>query len=169
MKKTNICALYRRSWFALIVGRIRSIDAPVVPKRFADSVPKARIAVLVAGVPTRLPLTRIPAGGHEEGEEQNDERQIVEQEGVEDFRGGGPEAEEDGARDEQGKRPEGGHLAEMTLPEMRRQQRQKSDGEEQARERDRPGEACASAVEMRGRCRRDATFRQATPKAENRG
>ena len=36
------------------------MEAPVVPRKLADNVPKARIAVLVAGVPTRLPLTRMP-------------------------------------------------------------------------------------------------------------
>ena len=41
-------------------GRISTMEAPVVPRKLAVSVPKARIAVLVAGVPTRLPLTRMP-------------------------------------------------------------------------------------------------------------
>jgi len=49
-----------RSWFALIIGRISTIEAPVVPRKLADRVPKASIAVFVTGVPTRLPLTLIP-------------------------------------------------------------------------------------------------------------
>jgi hypothetical protein len=39
--------------FALMMGRIKTIEAPVVPRKLADKVPKARIAVLVAGVATR--------------------------------------------------------------------------------------------------------------------
>ena len=42
------------------IGRISSIDAPVVPSRLAAAVPSARIARLVSGVPTRLPATRMP-------------------------------------------------------------------------------------------------------------
>ena len=50
----------RGPWFALIIGRISTIEAPVVPRKLADKVPKASIAVLVAGVPTRFPPTRMP-------------------------------------------------------------------------------------------------------------
>ena len=47
----------------------------------------------------------------------------------------------------------------MMLPELMGYERQESDGEKQARERNRPGKACAGAVEMRG-CRRSTVFQQ---------
>src|SRR5262249_44557053 len=57
-KKTG--TLKGRAWVALITRRIKTIEAPVVPRRLADKVPKVSSAELVAGVPTRLPLTLMP-------------------------------------------------------------------------------------------------------------
>ena len=42
------------------MGRISTIEAPVVPTKLADKVPAASIAVLVPGVPTKFPLIRMP-------------------------------------------------------------------------------------------------------------
>ncbi len=103
------------------------------------------------------------AGNNEQREQQDDEGQIVEQEHMQDFGRGRPKSTRCDHGNDQGKRPEGGHLAEMTLPGMRRDQWQQGDGEKQTRERDRPREACASAVEMYGIGRRDAAFRQDHP------
>jgi len=60
MKKTNTWTLCRRSALARIIGRIRIIDAPVVPRKLALTAPKASSAVLVFGVPIRLPTIRMP-------------------------------------------------------------------------------------------------------------
>ena len=45
-----------RDAFARRNGRISSIDAPVVPIRFASTAPIARKTVLTAGVPANSPL-----------------------------------------------------------------------------------------------------------------
>lgn len=55
MKKTIVCTLCRRSSLARISGRISSIAAPVVPMKLASTPPKARMPVLIIGVPLRLP------------------------------------------------------------------------------------------------------------------
>ncbi len=66
-------------------GRISIIDAPVVPNRLADSAPKARIAVLVAGVPTRLPLTLMPPATTNSVNSSIDEGEVIEQQRVQDL------------------------------------------------------------------------------------
>ena len=88
------------------------------------------------------------AGHHEQGEQQQDERQIIEQDGVEHLGDGGGDAEHRGAGNEQGHRPERCDLAEMMLPEARRDQRQEGDRENESDKGNRPGEACAGTVEM---------------------
>ena len=100
------------------------------------------------------------AGNNEQREQQDDEGQIVEQEHMQDLGRGRPKSARCGQGNDQGKRPEGGHLAEMTLPGMRRDQRQHGDGEKQTGERHRPRQACAGAVEMHRNGRRDAAFGQ---------
>ena len=101
------------------------------------------------------------ARNNEQREQQDDERQVVEKKGVQDFRCRRPESRERSHGNDQGKRPEGGHLAEMMLPEFMGYEGEESDGEEQTREWNRPGKACAGAIEMRG-CRRSTVFQQKT-------
>ena len=60
MKKTMVWTLWRRFSLALMIGRINSMAAPVVPIQLAISVPMASIAVLTTGLPFRLPVTRTP-------------------------------------------------------------------------------------------------------------
>ncbi len=60
MKKTTTWTLWRRLSLARSTGRIMMIEAPVVPTKLAISVPIASSAVLVAGVPCRLPMIRMP-------------------------------------------------------------------------------------------------------------
>ena len=60
IKKTTVCTLYLRFWFARIRGRINNIAAPVVPIQLASSVPIKIINTLTMGFPTRLPLSRTP-------------------------------------------------------------------------------------------------------------
>ena len=60
MKKTMRCTLLFRYAFAWINGRMRSIDAPVVPTHEAIAVPIKSNTVLTNGVPRNVPRTRIP-------------------------------------------------------------------------------------------------------------
>jgi len=60
MKKMKTCALCLRLALARSIGRIISIDAPVVPIHDASAVPTTSISVLSAGVPTSVPRSRIP-------------------------------------------------------------------------------------------------------------
>ena len=50
MKKTTVCVTRVRSRFVWSSGRIRSIEAPVVPRKEARTLPAARKAVLTSGV-----------------------------------------------------------------------------------------------------------------------
>ena len=60
MKKTIVWRTRVRSRFVWRIGRIRSIEAPVVPMNEARIDPAARKAVLVRGVAIRSPRSRIP-------------------------------------------------------------------------------------------------------------
>ena len=60
MKKITECARCRRPSLAAISGRIKSIEAPVVPMTLAIAVPSARIPTLSHGVPENAPRTRMP-------------------------------------------------------------------------------------------------------------
>ena len=56
MKNTTMCATFLRWSLARIIGRIISIDAPVVPMKLASTAPMASIATFSPGLPRRLPL-----------------------------------------------------------------------------------------------------------------
>ena len=60
IKKTTVCAVCCRHLFARKIGRIKSIDAPVVPIQDASIVPIKIIRVLTLGVPDNRPFIRIP-------------------------------------------------------------------------------------------------------------
>ena len=60
MKKTIVWTLCRRQALALMIGRISSIAAPVVPIQLASTVPSSRMPVLTAGEPTSLPVSLMP-------------------------------------------------------------------------------------------------------------
>ena len=60
MKNTTTWILLSRAALARSSGRIRIMAAPVVPTMLAISVPNARIAVLVSGVPRNVPVTMMP-------------------------------------------------------------------------------------------------------------
>ena len=78
MKNTTTWALKRRPSLARMSGRIRIIEAPVVPMTLAIAAPKARIALLTSGEPLSEPLTDDAARGGEEREQHEDEGQIFE-------------------------------------------------------------------------------------------
>ncbi len=153
IKNTNTWTLCRRSSLARIIGRISTIEAPVVPTKLADKVPTASIAVLVPGVPTKIAADPDAAGYHEQRERDEDERDIFEEHGVQERRDGRRQPEGERRGHEQRERPEEGDLAEMMLPEMRRKHRQEGDGEQQPREGEPPEQAEPCAVEMV--CNRD--------------
>ena len=60
MKNTKTWILCRRSSLARIMGRISSIDAPVVPIQPASTVPIASRAVFIDGEPWMLPFMWMP-------------------------------------------------------------------------------------------------------------
>ena len=60
MKNTITWTLCRRSSLARMIGRIITMDAPVVPMRLASTVPIASRTVLAPGAPWMLPRTRMP-------------------------------------------------------------------------------------------------------------
>ncbi len=60
MKKMTVCLTRVRSRLVWSTGRIRSMEAPVVPRNEARTDPMARKAVLVSGVASRSPVRRIP-------------------------------------------------------------------------------------------------------------
>ena len=55
-----MCLTYSRSLLVRSIGRMRSMEAPVVPTRLAITEPTARKAVFTDGLPSRSPLSRIP-------------------------------------------------------------------------------------------------------------
>ena len=60
MKKTTVCFVRVRSRLVWSSGRMRSIDAPVVPRTEASTEPAARKPALVSGVATRSPRRSTP-------------------------------------------------------------------------------------------------------------
>ena len=60
MKNTTWCARRFRCLLARIIGRIRSMLAPVVPRMLASTAPSARNAVLNRGEPGSRPEITIP-------------------------------------------------------------------------------------------------------------
>ena len=60
MKKTTTWATRCRCALARSSGRMRSIEAPVVPKTFASTAPTARNALLTPAEPRSVPRRRIP-------------------------------------------------------------------------------------------------------------
>jgi hypothetical protein len=60
MKKRTVWRTWARSRLVCKTGRIRSIEAPVVPMKDASTDPSARNTVLVRGVATRSPRSRTP-------------------------------------------------------------------------------------------------------------
>jgi len=60
MKKTMTCALRTLSRFALMTGRIMTMEAPVVPTQEARNVPISRRTELTRGVPRSDPETTMP-------------------------------------------------------------------------------------------------------------
>ena len=55
MKNTTVCTHLLRHWFARRMGRIITMDAPVVPIQEASRVPISSRLTLVLGVPARSP------------------------------------------------------------------------------------------------------------------
>jgi hypothetical protein len=60
MKKTTVCVMRVRWSLVWRTGRIRTIEAPVVPRNEARTLPAARKVVLTRGVASRSPLRRVP-------------------------------------------------------------------------------------------------------------
>ncbi len=60
MKKTTVWATCLRSRFVWSSGRMRSIEAPVVPMNDASSAPRPRNAAFVRGVASRSPSMKMP-------------------------------------------------------------------------------------------------------------
>jgi hypothetical protein len=60
MKKTTVCATWRRSSLVASRGRMRRTEAPVVPTRDARTAPTARKAVFTAGRAWMSPVTSTP-------------------------------------------------------------------------------------------------------------
>jgi hypothetical protein len=60
MKTTTVCTTWCRCRFVSKSGRIRSIAAPVVPIRLADTAPMPMKAALTVGVASRSPWIRTP-------------------------------------------------------------------------------------------------------------
>ena len=60
IKKTTVCTVCCRHLFARKIGRIRSMEAPVVPIQDASTVPINIKRVFIWGVPDNRPLILIP-------------------------------------------------------------------------------------------------------------
>ena len=60
MKKITVWVMRVRWRLVWRTGRIRSMDAPVVPRNEARTLPVAMNVVLTRGVASRSPLRRIP-------------------------------------------------------------------------------------------------------------
>ena len=90
------------------------------------------------------------ATGHgEQGEQQDDERNVFQQQGVQHFVQGQRGTELEGEGHQEGQPPEGGDLAEVMVPEMRRHQGKNGNGQQHAGKRHRPQAAEQRTVEMR--------------------
>src|SRR4029079_8268558 len=88
----------------------------------------------------------------EERQQKQDERDVFEQHRMaqrRDRRLGVVKGEE---RDDDQRRPDGGDLAQMMLPEFMGEERKEGDREEYAEERQRPGEGELGAVEVGRLC-----------------
>ena len=60
MKKMTVCLTCVRWRFVCSSGRISSMEAPVVPTKDARTPPRTRNPVLVTGVASRSPRSRMP-------------------------------------------------------------------------------------------------------------
>ena len=77
MKKTTVWATCLRSRFVWSSGRMRSIDAPVVPMNDASSAPAAEERGVGARRRLEVALHEDAARDHEQRAEQDDERDVV--------------------------------------------------------------------------------------------
>ena len=89
------------------------------------------------------------AAGHgEQGEQQHDEGDVLQQDGMEEFIEGHVEAVDHQTGNQEGKAPEDGDLAEMMVPDVRGEQREKRDGKQNAGKRHGPRKAELGAVHV---------------------
>ncbi len=79
MKKTKTCALCLRLSLARSIGRIITIDAPVVPMKLASSAPSASIAVFMRWRAMDVARHQDAARRREQRQQQQDERHVFEQ------------------------------------------------------------------------------------------
>ena len=79
IKKTTTCTRCFLQEFALSIGLIISIAAPVVPIQLASTVPIRMRSVFRAGVPVISPLRRIPPAYSKERQEKHDKGQKLKQ------------------------------------------------------------------------------------------
>ena len=106
------------------------------------------------------------AAGHgKEREQQDDEGNVFEQRHMQHLEQGELPAEHDQEGQQEGERPEGRDLAEMVVPEGRRQQRKERDRQQDADEGHAPDEPERAAVQMR----RVRAGGQRRPRAEQQG
>ena len=91
-----------------------------------------------AGRPYQGPLEAHPTGHSEEGKKQNDEGNILQQNGVQSFINGHIGAIDQETGDQEGQAPENGNLAEVVFPEMGDGQRHDSNGQQHAGKGDHP-------------------------------
>ena len=93
----------------------------------------------------------VDAAGHrEQRRQQHDERDVVEKQQVDDLVDRGRDTVNQRERDDDQRRPDGGDLAEMVMPEGRRGERHDRDRQQDAGERDHPEEAEMASVDRRG-------------------
>ena len=93
--------------------------------------PMARMPVFSAGVPTSDPLI-LTAGNGEQGEQQDDKRQVFVRNGLPREERGRPPAVDDQARQQEGDSPTQRYLTEVMVPDARQEQRHERDRQQDA-------------------------------------
>ncbi len=109
------------------------------------------------------------AGDGEQGQQQDDERQKLDEQRVNDLAQREVHAEACRERDHERQGPERGGLAEMVMPEARRRQRYQRDRQQNARERHHPYRRQCGAVEFGNPTRRADGRRRAGAEEPERG
>ena len=134
---------------------MRSMAAPVVPRRAhpaGEQGADAEEPCVDGWRADQGALEAHAAGDGEEREEQDDEGDVLADDGVERLEGGRLPAVDQGAGNEEGEAPEDRNFAEVVLPEVGDEQGAEGDGKQHAGEGDGPddGELLAWQMVARG-------------------
>ena len=155
IKKTTTWVLKPRTLLARMSGRIRIIEAPVVPMRLAIAAPSARMAGVDERRASKLPFHGNTSRGGVEREQHENERQIFGRDAVHHAGRRRPEPKRCDKTDNRQRCPKSRRLLIMDMPPFLDDERSERNRQQHARkgQGERPGQIL---MVMRGVGRRGA-------------